>query len=508
MDVRMKMSRDLSPDLAKVSIQPRHKEMKKMQVVYYLSRGGQLEHPHFMEVVLPYNQELRLRDVTDRLTILRGKSLPSMFSWSYKRSYKSGYVWNDLSEDDILYPADGVEYVLKASELFDGCSEKYQGTTSGKTLNPKHSFEGLTTTHSQDKTLSLSNTRSLIPKSKLMVKPATENGHEHTHGHNDLLPTKLPFSQNACGTHPKVIIRDDDIGNLSTRSEPPHYRPRSEDKTLKQSINVDGDCKLFKSGPLDSKITHVVNAATQTSERCEKGEEDAEEAASKESESSQNSTELSGGEQSPLSSSSNCSGRVHDETHQTKPVRKTVRFEEPNITQSSARFSLLQFISCGSLGVEDNNIQTVSHKPTRSSGVTQARISVDSKNNIQTQTEVPNRTLGEELDFLGEDLRMANAQRTEKEYFSGSIVEMQAHGEADNEEDPKLTRSASYNAEGGSKSEMAAMVETEKEKDHVNTKTKCIPRIKISKKDSQKTPTKRELMNDRNIHGSCSNRFP
>jgi hypothetical protein len=34
------------------------------------------------------------------------------------RSYKNGYVWHDLSEDDLILPAHGSEYVLKGSELF------------------------------------------------------------------------------------------------------------------------------------------------------------------------------------------------------------------------------------------------------------------------------------------------------------------------------------------------------------------------------------------------------
>ena len=37
----------------------------------------------------------------------------------YFRNYKSGYVWNDLSENDVVYPAEGYEYVLKASQLVD-----------------------------------------------------------------------------------------------------------------------------------------------------------------------------------------------------------------------------------------------------------------------------------------------------------------------------------------------------------------------------------------------------
>lgn len=35
------------------------------------------------------------------------------------RSYRNGFVWHDLSEDDLILPAHGNEYVLKGSELFD-----------------------------------------------------------------------------------------------------------------------------------------------------------------------------------------------------------------------------------------------------------------------------------------------------------------------------------------------------------------------------------------------------
>ena len=38
------------------------------------------------------------------------------------RSYKNGYVWNDLAENDIIYPTEGAEYVLKGSELIEGCT--------------------------------------------------------------------------------------------------------------------------------------------------------------------------------------------------------------------------------------------------------------------------------------------------------------------------------------------------------------------------------------------------
>lgn len=35
------------------------------------------------------------------------------------RSYKNGFVWHDLSEDDFIYPAHGNEYILKGSEILN-----------------------------------------------------------------------------------------------------------------------------------------------------------------------------------------------------------------------------------------------------------------------------------------------------------------------------------------------------------------------------------------------------
>ncbi|KAJ4945349.1 hypothetical protein NE237_014172 [Protea cynaroides] len=108
-----------------------------------MGRGnGQLEHPHFMEVSHLANQQLRLKDVMDRLTIVRGKGMPFLFSWSCKRNYKSGYVWNDLAENDVIYPSEGGgEYVLKGSELIEGCAERFQQLqVSNRQRNPESNF--------------------------------------------------------------------------------------------------------------------------------------------------------------------------------------------------------------------------------------------------------------------------------------------------------------------------------------------------------------------------------
>ncbi|KAL0461241.1 UNVERIFIED_CONTAM: protein UPSTREAM OF FLC [Sesamum latifolium] len=136
---RRKISREMSPDRAKMCMM--RPTFKKVQVVYYLSRNGHLEHPHYMEVTHLAHQQLRLKDVMERLAVLRGKGMPLLYSWSCKRSYKNGYVWNDLSENDVIFPSEGAEYVLKGSELVLGCTEKLAHLQFGNVQNQQAAID-------------------------------------------------------------------------------------------------------------------------------------------------------------------------------------------------------------------------------------------------------------------------------------------------------------------------------------------------------------------------------
>ncbi|GMI88934.1 SOSEKI5 [Hibiscus trionum] len=112
--------REISPGRHKIWIEPKScNAQRKASVVYYLSRNGKLQHPHFMEVPLSSNHGLYLKDVINRLNLLRGRGMASLYSWSCKRSYKNGFVWHDLAENDFIYPSNGREYVLKGSEILD-----------------------------------------------------------------------------------------------------------------------------------------------------------------------------------------------------------------------------------------------------------------------------------------------------------------------------------------------------------------------------------------------------
>lgn len=60
---RSKDQQDTSPDRNRIWSEPRHKPVvnRKVPVVYYLCRNGQLDHPHFMEVTLSSHDGLYLK---------------------------------------------------------------------------------------------------------------------------------------------------------------------------------------------------------------------------------------------------------------------------------------------------------------------------------------------------------------------------------------------------------------------------------------------------------------
>lgn len=131
----------VSPERCIVWTEPSSKHRMKRQqgtkvpVVYYLCKNSLLEHPHFIEVPFSSPEGLYLRDVINRLVVLRGNHMPTMYSWSCKRSYRNGFVWQDLAEDDLIIPAHGNDYILKGSLLLD------EGSADG--LNKSNNNQGL-----------------------------------------------------------------------------------------------------------------------------------------------------------------------------------------------------------------------------------------------------------------------------------------------------------------------------------------------------------------------------
>ncbi|GFP91411.1 protein upstream of flc [Phtheirospermum japonicum] len=93
-------------------------EVRRLHIVYFLSRKGFTEHPHLIRVHNNLsNNGVRLRDIKGWLGELRGKDMPESFTWSCKRKYKAGYIWQDLLDNDFVTPISDNELVLKGSEI-------------------------------------------------------------------------------------------------------------------------------------------------------------------------------------------------------------------------------------------------------------------------------------------------------------------------------------------------------------------------------------------------------
>ncbi|KAF3497238.1 hypothetical protein DY000_02058197 [Brassica cretica] len=92
-------------------------EVRRVRLIYFLSRSGHVDQPHLLSVHQISRNGVFLRDVKRWLAGVRGDAMPDAYSWSCKRRYKNGYVWQDLLDDDLITPISDNEYVLKGSEI-------------------------------------------------------------------------------------------------------------------------------------------------------------------------------------------------------------------------------------------------------------------------------------------------------------------------------------------------------------------------------------------------------
>ncbi|CAA6655434.1 unnamed protein product [Spirodela intermedia] len=450
--------------------------VRRIPVVYYLCRNMHLEHPHFIEV--PSSPEgLYLRDVINRLNALRGKGMAAMYSWSCKRSYKSGFVWHDLSEDDLILPAQGNEYVLKGSEILNASpsDRPHQNSNSGWPKTPKHLQQGSPTPSSQDGS-------PICPEVVLKeVKPPRRRAPPPPP------PTPAP-----------------DGGDLSPTLRQPSC---SRNISPESQGNSPWGCGGSSPGPAEFRIDKdlgALNASTQTNDRvagARKGRPAAPPTRTRGVSTDEPSFELK------FDGSRRIRTRRRDlppsdilerivlrgktETLESlirADARKTSSFrmvEEEVPLQAAAKLKatdvLMQLITCGSISVKDNyGIGIVSPYKPRISQV-----------KFPSPVFSSSRTLGE-LDCLSENPRMGAAvmRMEEKEYFSGSLIETKRRKEGEEKFVPTLKRSSSYNAERNCKSPDPA---GNKEKPADSTISRCLHRTSktsAAKQTKNETTTK------------------
>ncbi|XWS53342.1 hypothetical protein CRYUN_Cryun11dG0148800 [Craigia yunnanensis] len=455
METRMKKYRQVSPERAKVWTEksPKyHQHNRKVPVVYYLCRNRQLEHPHFIEVPLSSPDGLYLKDVIERFNILRGRGMASLYSWSCKRSYRNGFVWHDLSEDDLILPAHGNEYVLKGSELFEECSsdrfspvgnsirlqnlkllpERPSSSRSQDDSSSSSSMNGKRTKHSQDDELSSLGNRPTPGSSGVSPEPR--------YGKNS-------YSGCSLGLTEYKVHKSDGLADASTQTEENTSRSKTRETCTRGVSTDDGSLELECNANFQNQVCNP--CMKDNSEICRNSV----------SPPSTSSASSSGGKIETLESLI----RADASKLNSFRILEEEEIRMPTNARLKTTSMLMQLISCGSISVKDHSFGLVpTYRP---------RFSHSKFSSPLFSTSI---MLGE-LDCLSENPRLMGLRLEDKEYFSGSLIETKMLKEGDGH--TTLKRSSSYNADRTCKE-----LDSAEDKEELNSgSTKCIPRsIKAS----------------------------
>lgn len=465
MDVRMKKyNRQVSPERAKVWTErsPKYQQNRKVPVVYYICRNRQLEHPHFIEVPISSPDGLYLRDVIERLNVLRGRGMASMYSWSCKRSYKNGFVWHDLCEDDLILPAHGNEYVLKGSELFEEPNpDRFAIVGPAKMQNLKQLPEPVSS-RSQDDSSSSSSMNgkemkhSQEDENSPTARPPGSSGMspESTVGKNS--------SWNGCLSLAEYkVYKGDGFANASTQTEENISIPKSKE-TCTRGVSTD-----------DGTSDRECNESCQNQVPCLKENPEMSENSVSPPPSS-SSASSSGGKTETLES------LIRADVNKINSFRilKEEELRMPHNARVKATNMLMQLISCGSISVKDHSFGLVpTYRP---------RFSHSKFGSPFFSSSI---MLGE-LDYLSENPRFMGLRLENKEYFSGSLVETKMLREA-GDGPSSLTRSSSCNADRTCNKQLDIIEDNEED---TSGRSKCIPRsikasiIKQPRSESMRSP--------------------
>ncbi|KAM7278022.1 hypothetical protein ACFE04_005156 [Oxalis oulophora] len=465
-----KVQSEVSPERAKVwkEKSPKyHQHNRKVAVVYYLCRNRQLEHPHFIEVPLSSPD-----DVIDRLNVLRGRGMASMYSWSCKRSYKNGFVWHDLSEDDLILPAHGNEYVLKGSELFDESNaDHFNPATNVKLQKLKQLPEPPPSASSNDDSSPSSSMKNHSQEDELSP-PAQRPGSssmspESTAG-------KILSASAVLSLTEYKVYKSDGLADASTQTEENVVKSKTKE-TCTRGVSTD-------ERALESECTdRYRNQVKENSEICQE---------SVSPPPSTPSGSSSGGKTETLES------LIRADASKINSFR-ILEHEEiriPTNARLKATNMLMQLISCGSIAVKDHSFGFIpTYRPSYS------------HSKYPSPFFSSSIMLGE-LDCLSENPRLMGLRLEDKEYFSGSLVETKVLKEGDCV--ATLKRSSSYNADRSCKQLDAETDNEESTSGH----SKCIPRSvrasslnKQPRSESMRSPISDKPRNSSDGFDSSSN---
>ncbi|GAA0187493.1 hypothetical protein LIER_34781 [Lithospermum erythrorhizon] len=438
-----------------------HRSRKAVEVVYYLCRNQQLEQPHFIEVTLSSPDGLYLRDVIEKLNVLRGRGMTSLYSWSCKRNYKNGYVWHDLCEDDLILPTYGNDYVLKGSELFEESpsSDRFYSVGSLRVQTPKALPEMPSSRYqecsSSPSTPSSMNGRKMKYSDNDEVSPSTQRpdslsaSPESSSGKNSSENGSLSLTK-------YKLYKCDGLADASTQTDEDLSRMCGVQVTY---ISTNGNSPEPGKSEIDEITGPGLNEAPVT---CK---------------------------DSVIPPSSSCApsdGRMDTlESLIRADASKLNKFKmgkgeeilAPSSSKVKASNVLIQLISCGSISVKDGSFGVIpSYKPS-------FLLSKFPSPLFSTSSRLGEIDLSDNPRFMGLKLE-------DKEYFSGSLIERSMAKDGT----PALKRSSSYNADKGTKEFENAKIKEETTND---MPSKCIPRaIKASLLKQPRSESMRSPLSD------------
>ncbi|KAG6417653.1 hypothetical protein SASPL_119837 [Salvia splendens] len=462
---RTKKYRQLSPERAKVwrekspkyhynQLPPQHKQ--KVPVIYYLSRNRQLEHPHFMEVTLSTPDGLYLKDVIVRLNALRGRGMASTYSWSCKRSYKNGYVWHDLCDNDIILPAHGNEYILKGSEFFE--DSNYGNCSPAETviLHNQKALPEPPCSRSQEESSSSSSLDDRATKTSQEDELSPPDQRPHS---TSVSPECSTEKNSSWSVTEYKVYKSDGFADASTQTEDNANRGTTRaQRSCMRGVSTDDGLVEPESSGACPRLTPKVKATPEIHRDFVSPPP------------STSSASSSSGRTDTLESLIKADARKLNSFR----ILEEEEFRLPSHSKLKASNMIMQLISCGSVSVKDHSFGLIlSYKPRFSHSKFPSLLF--SKSSM----------LGE-LDCLAENPRLVGMPLEDKEYFSGSLIERNMMKDGA----PKLKRSSSFNADRS----IRQLDSTEDKDEGGSTRTKCIPRsIKValskqSRYDSVRSP--------------------
>ncbi|XP_074568309.1 protein SOSEKI 3-like isoform X2 [Curcuma longa] len=434
-----------SPERTKVWTEPPAKHQPQLQgkrvpVVYYLCRNRHLEHPHFVEVPLSSPDGLFLRDVIDKLNVLRGKRMAAMYSWSCKRSYKNGFVWHDLSEDDLILPAQGNEYVLKGSEILDQTppDRRDHDSSNAKIQNSEQVQEPPISCKTQEASFLGSSAEVLIKEAKLPSSlltqppppppppppPQEDDPSSYTHNHRSSSPGNVS---------PEPGRRTSLLTEISS-PKPAELRVRKS--SVAQDASTQTEDQRGRRNGLSTRIMGVSTDDRPLEVQYNRR---------------QSELTLHSNEESEIVKEKNLPSSTVSSSAKTNTLESLIREEvsirnnyrnveaEEVFLSSSSKFRatnmLMHMFTCGSISVKDHyGIGfAADYKPR----LADAKL-------ITSPMLSTSMVLGE-FNLLPESQRAIVPRLNKKQHFSGSMVETNKFKEGQLEGVPKLKRSSSFN---------------------------------------------------------------